>query len=336
MHLLTARETLMCKIPGLTSGAYIMAKPGGFARIVQRQDGVRIAVWGIFELNSAFQPIFRFNENGKLEIAAFECLIRPFRDGRAVSPHKFFTSIPSDERLEVEPLMRNLHLLNAAEFIDPSASIFVNFDPSQFPGRQNIDDALRDMRLVLHHANLSPGRIVCEITEQKSASPLALQNLMLSLREHDFRIAVDDFGAEDSDFDRIVQMNPEIVKFDAHWVGKLMQSASGYSLLKSMIAKVNDRGIQTLIEGVEEPWQLELSEKSGAMMVQGFVLAKPQLAPSQYAVFNRPKAAERPVPTTGAIQSGAARKCVSPSLFDRRKQAAIEPRSLSADIALVN
>lgn len=290
-----------------------MVRPGGFAHIVQKDDGSRIAVWGIYELHSAFQPIFAFDENAKLSIAAFECLIRPYREGHPVSPYKFFSSVPPDERVEIETLTRNLHLLNAGKFLDPAASIFVNFDPSQFTTRENVEDALRDLRLVLSEARLDPARIVCELTEQKSASPLALQNLMISLRSHGFRIAVDDFGAEDSDFDRIVKMNPDIVKFDAVWVTKLMDSASGYSLLKSMIAKVTDRGIKTVIEGVEEPWQLELTEKSGAMMVQGFGVARPQIAPSQFATNPKPAAldplppaSEQPVPaltTSGSTQS---------------------------------
>lgn len=296
-----------------------MARPGGFAHIVQKEDGSRIAVWGIYELHSAFQPIFAFDQDAKLSIAAFECLIRPYREGRPVSPYRFFTSVPPDERVEIETLTRNLHLLNAGKFLDPAASIFVNFDPSQFSSRENVEDALRDLRLVLSEANLDPARIVCEMTEQKSASPLALQNLMMSLRAAGFRIAVDDFGAEDSDFERIVKMNPDIVKFDAVWVTKLMESASGYSLLKSMITKVTDRGIATVIEGVEEPWQLELTEKSGAMMVQGFGVAKPQIAPSRFArhpqravIETSPKAEEQAVPVLAA--SGTTQ-----SVFGRRR-----------------
>lgn len=259
-----------------------MAQPGGFARILRNVDGTRVAAWGIYELRTAFQPIFAFDQDAKLVIVAYECLIRPFRDGVPVSPQKFFSNIPAEDRFEIETLTRNLHLLNAGALIEPPASIFVNFDPSQFTSPENIGSALRDMRLVLGEANLDPARIVCELTEKKGASPLALRNLMTSLRRHGFRIAVDDFGAEDSDFDRIIQMNPDIVKFDAEWVIKLLQTASGYSLLKSMIAKVKNLGIDTVIEGVEEPWHLELTEKAGAMMVQGFGVARPQIASLEY------------------------------------------------------
>ncbi len=295
-----------------------MARPGGFAQIAQKDDGARIAIWGIYELHSAFQPIFAFDQSGKLKIAAFECLIRPRREGVPVSPYKFFSSIPREERADVETLTRNLHLLNAGKFIGPPASIFVNFDPSQFTKQMDIDNALRDMCLVLNEAKLEPERIVCELTEQKSASPLALKCLMISLRTSGFRIAVDDFGAEESDFDRIIQMDPDIVKFDAEWVIKLLNTAAGYSLLKSMINKVGDRGIQTVIEGVEEPWQLELSEKAGTLMVQGFGVAKPQIAPSEFAMKTSQLAEPASLSTEGEPVPIIATRDGKQSIFGRR------------------
>lgn len=272
-----------------------MTHNGEIARILRRQDGTRVAAWGGYELYSAFQPIFSFEDDGKLSLAACECLLRPFRNGTPVSPHKFFQTVPRDERAEIETVTRHLHLLNAGAFVDRSRLVFVNFDPSQFATTQSVDDALRSLRLVISQAGLEPARIVCELTEQKSPSPQALKSLMQSLRKHGFRIAVDDFGAEESDFERIVQMNPDIVKFDAGWVIKLLESAAGYTLLKSTVGRINGRGIQTVIEGVEETWQLELIEKTGALMVQGFGVGRPQLASAAIS-GGTPDADERPAP----------------------------------------
>ncbi len=293
-----------------------MSRPGGLAHIAENADGSRSAVWGIYELRTAFQPIFAFNDDGKLVVAAYECLIRPFRAGISVSPNRLFASVPPEDRFEVETLTRNLHLLNASLFVDPPASIFVNFDPSLYATRENIDDALGNMRQVMQEGKLEPSRIVCELTEQKSASPLALRSLMMALRESGFRIAVDDFGADDSDFERIIHMDPDIVKFDAEWVIKLLKSASGYSLLKSMVAKVSRLGIQTVIEGVEEPWQLELTEKTGAVMVQGFGIARPRLASSEYPARREPEQQAETV--LKPLPAAPARRIAQP-LFGRRQ-----------------
>src|SRR5690606_35227285 len=114
---------------------------------------------GPFTLKSAFQPIFAFRGE-RLEIAAFEGLIRPFRDGQGMSPGAFFRLVPAGDRLHVETLSRTLHLLNAGACLDPSMALFVNFDPTLVSDAELVAHALRDMRLVMHEAGIDPARMV--------------------------------------------------------------------------------------------------------------------------------------------------------------------------------
>ncbi|GLS32201.1 EAL domain, c-di-GMP-specific phosphodiesterase class I (or its enzymatically inactive variant) [Mesorhizobium albiziae] len=245
--------------------------------IIRQDDGTFAAVWGPYVLRSAFQPIFAFY-NGRATVVAFEGLIRPSRDGEPVPPATFFASVPFAERLHVETLTRTLHLGNAGACLDPDTSIFVNFDPSVFGEKSVADAALRDMRLVLREAAIDPRRVVCEVTEQKSASEAALHRFVQALKLQGFRIAVDDYGSADSDVDRIRRLQPDIVKFDAQWITRLMETGPGFALLSTMVSAFAEQGIKTVFEGIEETWQLELAEKSGASMVQGYVLARPQIA----------------------------------------------------------
>jgi EAL domain-containing protein (putative c-di-GMP-specific phosphodiesterase class I) len=256
----------------------------GLAHIIRQDDGTSTGVWGVYTLKSAFQPIFAFRD-GKLSVAAFEGLVRPFRDGEPQSPATFFATCPAADRLHVETLTRTLHLLNAGACLPKSASIFVNFDPSVFIDRAIADTALREMRLVLHEAGIDPARVVCEVTEQRSASESILFQFVEALRANGFRIAVDDYGADDSDINRIRDLKPDIVKFDAHWITQLMDSGAGFALLTTMVRTFDEQGIRTVFEGIEEGWQLDLAERSGASMVQGYVLARPELAPTSFRVF---------------------------------------------------
>lgn len=262
-----------------------MSRSIGLAHIIRHSDRTTTGVWGVYTLKSAFQPIFAFRD-GKLSIAAFEGLIRPFRDGQGLPPGVFFRNIPAGDRLHVETLTRTLHLLNGGQFLDPSTRLFVNFDPSVFGERQIAEAALREMRLTLHEANIDPRRIVCEVTEQKSNSQASLDNFVAALRDHGFKIAVDDYGAEDSDMERVTALKPDIVKFDAQWITRLMDSRPGFALLSVMVKEFASRGIVNLFEGIEEPWQLELAEESGVELVQGYVLARPEIAPTSFAIFS--------------------------------------------------
>jgi EAL domain-containing protein (putative c-di-GMP-specific phosphodiesterase class I) len=44
-----------------------------------------------------------------------------------------------------------------------------------------------------------------------------------------------------------------------------------------MVDKFKSMGIETVFEGLEERWQLDLADKCGVDMVQGFILARPKL-----------------------------------------------------------
>ncbi|UVK41092.1 EAL domain-containing protein [Mesorhizobium sp. AR10] len=278
--------------------------------IIRQNDGTFTAVWGIYTLQSAFQPIFAFKE-GKLSIVAFEGLIRPFRDGEPQSPMSFFNTCPAGDRLHIEALTRTLHLLNAGACLPEEASIFINFDPSVFTDRVIADNALRDMRLVLQEADIDPRRVVCEVTEQKSASQEALYSFVEALKANGFRIAVDDYGADESDINRIKELTPDIVKFDAHWITQLMESGAGFALLTAMVASFEQQGIRTVFEGIEESWQLELAEKSGASMVQGFVLARPELAPTSFRASG--KDTQPPAEEADASKAPASLSATTPS-----------------------
>ena len=262
--------------------------------IIRQDDGTSVGRWGDFALHTAFQPIFAFTDD-RLSVIAFERLMRPFRDGEALSPQAFLALVPSRDRYEVETLTRNLHLVNAATFLPDNVDIFVNFDPSVFTHQTVVDKVLAELRGVLRIAGLEPSRVVCEVTEQKTASRPALRRFVDALRIAGFRIAVDDYGSDESDMTRIRELSPDIIKFDGRWINRLMDTASGYGLLTTLVANFEAKGIRTVFEGIEEGWQIELTERAGASMVQGFALARPQIVPQVFTPHDQAnKVAQEP------------------------------------------
>jgi len=261
------------------------------AHISREADGVSIGAWGPFTLKTAFQPIFVLR-GGKLFAAGFEGLVRPLRGTTPVSPAGFFASIAAEHRFSIETLTRTLHLYNAAACLPKDAAIFVNFDPSVFIDAVLVEAALSDMSGTLCELGIDPRRIVCEVTEQKTASREMLRDFTSALRHSGFSIAVDDFGSANSDIARIRALNPEIVKFDAAWTARMMQSGPGLHLLTVMVEGFARQGITSVFEGIEENWRLEMAERVGAAMVQGYALARPQVVPASFAGLPRMQLAE--------------------------------------------
>lgn len=255
-----------------------MGRQAALDQISRQPNGTYVGKWGNFLLRNAYQPIFSFGK-GRMDIAAYEGLIRPFVNGDAVSPVAFFGSIKPIDRFGVETLTRTLHVLNAPQQIGPSASLFLNFDPSVFVDKAISDAALRDLKLVLHEAKIDPTRVVCELTEHRTDSEETLFNFVKALKANGFKIAIDDYGIDDSDYARVKSLHPQIVKFDGGWISRLMDTKPGAALLKTMVRTFHDMGIKSVFEGLEETWQLDLAYECEVDLVQGFVLARPELVP---------------------------------------------------------
>ena len=248
-------------------------------------DGRFVGHYGPFQLRTAYQPIFRIGRR-TAETYGFEGLVRvETAAGKRLPPARFFPLIGPDDRFAVENLCRDLHLRNMAKFSDLPPVLFANFDPSVFGERGRTRLEIARMERLVAEVGIGPDRIVCEITEKRASSPDALRHLVECLRGAGYRVALDDYGADESDAERIAAIGPDIIKFDASWIKRLLETPAGYNLLASMVNQFHDRNIDTLFEGLEERWQLELAEAMGVDYAQGFILARPELAPANFAEF---------------------------------------------------
>jgi EAL domain-containing protein (putative c-di-GMP-specific phosphodiesterase class I) len=247
---------------------------------IQDALGFYTTSYGPFVLRSAFQPIFSQDANGRLTIEAFEALIRANRNGQPVSPYQFFSRVDPEDAVTIDTLCRELHILNMGVLGRKKARLFINFNPALFDAVADIDAEIDRMVEITLRAGLNPSRIVCEITEQGSGDKSVLDKLVSGLRARLFRIAVDDFGADDSDIQRVTDLNPDILKFDAEWVRRFTETRPGMALLKLSVQQFIERGITVLFEGLEEEHQITFCNEIGVQLMQGFALARPEIVPT--------------------------------------------------------
>ena len=97
-----------------------------------------------------------------------------------------------------------------------------------------------------------------------------------------------------------------------------MEAGPGFALLSTMVASFAEMGITTVFEGIEEGWQLELAEKSGASMVQGYVLARPELVPASFSVFRKTSSEAGPDRAVVAAPPAPAQSARPVRAFGRR------------------
>jgi EAL domain-containing protein (putative c-di-GMP-specific phosphodiesterase class I) len=250
---------------------------------LQDNLGFHTTSYGPFILRSAFQPIFSQDAGGRLTIEAFEALIRASSNGQPVSPYHFFSMVEPEDAVAIDTVCRELHILNMGVLGRRKASLFVNFNPALFDAVADIEAEIDRMVEVTLSAGLRPSRIVCEITEQGSGDKTVLDRLVSGLRARRFKIAVDDFGADDSDIQRVTDLNPDILKFDAEWVRRFTETSAGMALLKLSVQQFIERGITVLFEGLEEEHQVAFCNTIGVQLMQGYALARPEIVPTTFS-----------------------------------------------------
>lgn len=253
-----------------------------FANLVRGDNGAFSTLYGPFMLHSALQPIFSSRRQTGLEIEALEGLVRVFRDGEPIAPGDFFRLVPPTDMSDIDSILRTIHILNTGRLARSRARIFVKFHPGLFRTPHEMRQEVERIKLAGHEAGLGPDRIVCEISEKSGASDDIVVDFTEHMKAIGFRVAIDDYGAGDADLARLKRINPDHVKFDAAWIRDFLDNSAGYALLKVIVRQMLDDGIAPIFEGLEEIWQVDLCEELGVPLMQGYALARPELAPTTF------------------------------------------------------
>tara|TARA_R110001599_G_scaffold31658_1_gene105090 strand:+ start:29530 stop:30705 length:1176 start_codon:yes stop_codon:yes gene_type:complete len=218
-----------------------------------------------------FQPLI---DTATGRIAGYEALARLKDDeGQIVSAGPLFTD-PSVDPVDLLELDRTIRRQAFEAFRDnPAGFISVNISPlwvSQLkPG-----EPLPSLEL-LKEIGLPPEQVVFEITELQG-NIQDLSDAVRRYREAGIRIAIDDFGAGSSMLDRVLALEPDILKLD---IQLFRRAASGKGnsgdFVKALALMAEKSGCWIIAEGVETEQELHFALECGARYVQGYLFAHP-------------------------------------------------------------
>lgn len=124
-------------------------------------------------------------------------------------------------------------------------------------------------------AGLRPERITAEITESSLiADPVAAAARLACLRAAGVRIAVDDFGTGYASLAWLTTLPLDLIKIDRGLILDLVGGRRAQIVVKALIALARELELQVLVEGVEDPAQLDLLKAWGCDAYQGFLGAR--------------------------------------------------------------
>lgn len=155
------------------------------------------------------------------------------------------------------------------------AALFVNLHPAELSERWLVrpDDPIG------FHSNA----VYLEVTESAAFDQPELTRRVLKdvCERVDARLVVDDFGAGYSDVFRVLELEPDVVKFDRNLIANADQDPAKRDRLNYLVDLCTELGALVVIEGIETVGELRAVRASGAPLAQGFLLARPGYPPPQ-------------------------------------------------------
>lgn len=187
-----------------------------------------------------------------------------------MSPDALFSELPIVE-LDIAALGTHLRTFPP----DTAGWLFLNVHPETVSTKEG----LRAVREAIARSARPPSGIVVEILEAPFCASEALAQAVESLRSMGCLIAIDDFGAGDSNFERIFELRPEVVKFDRRVVHRASRSREARRVIEQMVSLIHECGCLVLMEGVETEEEAHAALCCDADLAQGWFFGRAQAAP---------------------------------------------------------
>jgi len=256
--------------------AAIVHEEAGFERIgagLRREGGHwAVAVGGLL-MRSGFQPIYSLSHG---RAVGHEALLRAETDsGEPVAPQLALRGDGSfADLLRGDRAARMIHALNFAEMAPPAHWLFFNMQPQVFVTMPRLpDDGFQ--RALQARSGLQGHQMVLEVLEDAVPNDADFDGAARTARAIGCLIAIDDFGAGHSNFDRVWRMQPEIVKLDRSLVLRAALEPHARRVVAQMVSLLHQCGALVLMEGIETPEEAFVALDAHADLVQGDLFARP-------------------------------------------------------------
>ena len=151
-----------------------------------------------------------------------------------------------------------------------------------------IDRLHKELMNIIRSNGIDSSKIRLELTESATVNNLdTVVDNMEALNRRGVRFYLDDFGTGYSNLERIVSMPFMTIKFDKSILYKAMKDDNLKELVTSMVQIFKKKGMNMLIEGVENEEQTRFSIDTGFDYIQGYHFARPVPVPELTGYFQK-------------------------------------------------
>jgi EAL domain-containing protein (putative c-di-GMP-specific phosphodiesterase class I) len=262
----------------------------------------------VSDIGVVFQPIVDMKTGATF---AHEALVRCRRPEYIAPPVLFEHAVKENACGRLGRLIREVAFQTSGD-----VPLFVNLHPDELSSRWLVRP---DDPLCFHAAP-----VFLEITESAAFThfQLCLSVLRELCRRTGALLVVDDFGAGHSNLERVVDLEPSIVKLDLALTRGIDAHPRRRAVVRHVVNLCNELGARVVAEGIETIDELSCVRDLGVDYAQGYLLARPAAPPPKVAwpfrpdlklpppppitvsrVIPVPPAPIRPIPSAPALQA---------------------------------
>ncbi len=217
-----------------------------------------------------FQPIYSLNTK---KFIGLEALARGMYNGEIVSPYFMFECAKKENcTLELDRVCRE-KAMRAFSTETSAPTLYINFETSVLNG---IVSGTGEILKTANENNISPQNIVIELHEAKVKDSYNLLMFVDYYRSRGFRIALDNVSDGLETMNRIMLINPDIIKIDRAIVSNINTNTYNQEVFKSIINIAKQIGALTVAEGVETVDEVITCLLMEVDYFQGFYFQKPE------------------------------------------------------------
>ena len=220
------------------------------------------------DIKPYYQPILDLQSN---TILKYEVLARGFYNDEIIAPLYF---LESAKRLGLITSLTRMIINKSFAFFQHNEYEFaINLTERDF-----LEGYLCEfLKLKVAQYNIKPSRVTFEVLESVTTANENHQIIdkLLEIKKLGFKIAVDDFGIESSNFSRLLEIDFDYIKIDGIFIQNLDKSEKDKMIVKAIVNLANTLGIQTVAEFVKNKKVLSAVKECGVTSAQGYCIGKP-------------------------------------------------------------
>jgi len=225
-------------------------------------------------IRAYFQPII---DNCSQKIVRYESLVRLIDEqGNPLPPRDF---LEASKKSDLYRKITETMLRQAFEALKSvNLPINVNLSPRDIESKRT-----RTLLYSLLETNDAVAdRLVIELLEDEDTRDYALlQEFIRRIKSYGSKIAIDDFGSGYSNYERLGDYRPDILKIDGSLVRKIGESPYAISIVKSIVTFARENRIATVAEFVENEEIYRHVKELGIDYSQGYHFGRPLPLPQR-------------------------------------------------------